>query len=70
MRYLYVYNPHKSQVIDKQDVGGLSDAEIELRKIDMILRTQYPLEVLDSEADGPPPVASQPSSANMPRNRL
>jgi hypothetical protein len=65
MRYLYVYNPYASQIIDKQDVTGLAESDVELRKIDMILSTKFPLEVLDSEADGAPPLASQPYSANV-----
>lgn len=70
MRYLYVYDPTSAAVTDKRDVSALVDSDVELLKIDLILRSHFPLEVLDSAIDGMPSAFGQASNANTPRNRL
>lgn len=67
MRYLYVYDPTNSTLTEKRDVSTMTDAQVELLKIKLILETRYPLDVLDSDADGVPPDFDQPSSANISR---
>lgn len=70
MRYLYVYDPTNARVTDKRDVSALPDSDVELLKIDLILRSHFPLEVMDSAIEGMPTAFVQPNSANIPRNRL
>jgi hypothetical protein len=54
MRYLYVYDPNRAIVTDQRDVSALGDSEIELLKIDLLVGSHYPLEVLDSAIDAMP----------------
>jgi hypothetical protein len=64
MRYLYVYDPNRAIVTDQRDVSALSDSEIELLKIDLLVGSHYPLEVLDSAIDGMPFQFSRSGRAN------
>jgi len=58
MRYIYVYDPTRATVTDRRDVSAFTDSEIELLKIDLLVGSHYPLEVLDSAIDGAPAVCS------------
>jgi hypothetical protein len=70
MRFLYLYNPDDSHVVDQRDVTELSDADIESLKIEMIFRAKFPLEVLDSAADGPLHIGSWPDGANSAADNM
>lgn len=66
MRYLYVYDPNQAAVTDQRDVSAFTDSEIELLKINLLVASLYPLEVLDSAIDGTPLQFGQLGRANTP----